>query len=226
MIGFSEARVFMYFKKALIVCLTGIILQACTPTGPVRLYDDATKTPDQIARVKVPGPVTMLRVDNRKVRSPSKDEGFYELHLDPGVHRLTFEYKLYWGTTIDGMMIVSEPAVITHNFVAGKVYELVYEEPGSLDEADDMARNFQATLVEVGGDARIVSHSNTDLAAVPLYSSGPAAASTPDIAAPMPSAEQAVNEDAVKRLKFWWLMASDAERDEFRKWMKQDMPEF
>jgi uncharacterized protein YccT (UPF0319 family) len=89
-----------------------------------------------------------------------------------------------------------------------------------------MASNFQATLVEVGGDARIVSHSTTDLAAVPLYSSGPAATSTPDIAAPMPGAEQAVNEDAVKRLKFWWLMASDAERDEFRKWMKQDMPEF
>ena len=34
-------------------------------------------------------------------------------------------------------------------------------------------------------------------------------------------ADTATREDAVKRLKFWWLMANEAERERFRRWMKQ-----
>ena len=34
------------------------------------------------------------------------------------------------------------------------------------------------------------------------------------------NAENAVHEDSVKRLKFWFLMANEKERKLFKKWMK------
>jgi uncharacterized protein YccT (UPF0319 family) len=39
-------------------------------------------------------------------------------------------------------------------------------------------------------------------------------------AQPLPSADTAVKEDTVKRLKFWWLMSNESEREEFKRWMK------
>lgn len=216
----------MNFKNVLLVFLAGILLQACTPTGPVKFYEGAARPAGQIARVKVPGPITVLEIDGREIRSPSTDEGFYELQLPPGAHRLTFRYELYWGSSVSGMIIKSDPVEINHNFAAGKVYELVYEKPASEDEAYTLADDFKATLVETDGSTRIVSRSPDERSVLPPPSTGAITTRTPVVANPMPGAQEAVNEDAVKRLKFWWLMADEAERDAFRKWIQQDIPEF
>ena len=204
-----------------------MFISACAPSGPVKFYDGATRSPGEIARVRVPGPITVLEIDGRKINSPSQEEGFYELHLPPGNHRITFKYELYWGSADSGLMIKSDPSEVSYDFAAGKVYELVYQKPTSEDEAFTMASDFQATLVESDGGARIASHS-PDQRPLPVVSSAPtpSAAQTPVVASPLPNANQAVSEDAVKRLKFWWLMAGEKEREEFRKWMQNEMPSF
>ncbi len=211
----------MNFKNVLFLFLAVILLQACAPTGPVKFYEGMTRPAGQIARVKVPGPITALEIDGRKIHSPFTEEGFYELHLPPGAHRLIFKYELYWGSADSGMIIKSDPIEFNHNFAAGKVYELVYKKPASEDEAYTMANDFQATLVDADGSTRVVSRSLDERTVAPASFSEPATTKTP-VANLMPSAEQAVNEDAVKHLKFWWLMTDEAERDEFRKWIQQE----
>ncbi|MDR9436608.1 MAG: DUF2057 family protein [Thiohalophilus sp.] len=184
----------------------------------------------EIALVKVPGPITTLAIDGRDIRAPSKEEGFYELHLSPGQHTLSFKYELYWGSSDSGMMIKSSPTEVQAHFRAGQVYELRYERPESEDEAFTMASDFQATLVERSGGQRIAATPSDEYPsgitnAEPVVPETPAPAQT-QASGSLPDANQAVNEDAVKRLKFWWLMADETEREAFRQWMQQDMPNF
>ncbi|MFO8025236.1 DUF2057 family protein [Thiohalophilus sp.] len=213
-----------------------LLLTACAPTGPVKFYNGPEKPLSEIALVKVPGPITTLAIDGRDIRAPSREEGFYELHLSPGQHTLHFKYELYWGSPDAGMLIKSRPTEVQAHFKAGQVYELRYDEPESEDEAFTMASDFQATLVERDSGKRIAATPSDEYPSgitntQPVVPETPAPAPVPTrnqnlTSGVLPDADQAVNEDAVKRLKFWWLMADDAEREAFRKWMQQNMPSF
>lgn len=220
----------MNWRTLTSLLLTTVLLAACAPTGPVKFYNGPEKPLSEIARVRVPGPITTLAIDGRDIRAPSKESGFYELHLSPGRHTLSFKYELYWGPADAGMLIKSSPTEVQAHFKAGQVYELRYDKPESEDEAFTMASDFQATLVERGSGRRIAATPSDE------YPSGitnaeavvpNTPATTPaQTSGSLPSADQATNEDAVKRLKFWWLMADEKEREEFRKWMQQNMPSF
>ncbi len=220
----------MNWRTLLSLGLASLLLTACAPTGPVKFYNGPEKPMSEIALVRVPGPITTLAIDGRDIRAPSKEEGFYELHLSPGRHTLSFKYELYWGSSDSGMMIKSSPTEVQANFRAGQVYELRYDKPESEDEAFTMASDFQATLVERGSGQRIAATPSDEYPsgitnAEPVVPETPAPAQTQASGA-LPDADQAVKENAVKRLKFWWLMADEAEREAFRKWMQQDMPNF
>lgn len=210
----------MNFKNVLFLFLAVILLQACNPTGPVKFYEGVTRPDDQIARVKVPDPITVLEIDGRKIQPAFKEEGFYELHLLPGSHRLIFKYELYWGSADSGMIIKSDPIAINHSFAAGKIYEIIYDKPASEDEAYTMANDFQATLVDADGSTRVVSRPLNERPVTPHSFNVSATTKTTVAANPMPCTKQAVNEDAVELLKSLWLMADEAEREEFRKWIQ------
>lgn len=217
----------MYWRPFILILFIAL-LSACAPKGPVKFYEGATKPPSEIARVKVPGPITTLEIDGREINSPSQQKGFYELHLMPGYHRITFKYELYWEfETVDGgALYKSAPRELAYNFAAGKVYELVFKNPTSEYEALTMVGDFQATLADADGTKLVVSYDPDKPPVETAATRELAANQTPVVANPMPSAEQASHEDAVKRLKFWWLMASEKEREEFRQWMQTDMPNF
>ncbi|TDY04136.1 DUF2057 family protein [Thiohalophilus thiocyanatoxydans] len=220
----------MNWRTLLSLGLASLLLSACAPSGPVKFYSGPEKSPGEIARVKVPGPITVTAIDDSKISAPSQDEGFYELHLPPGRHTLTLKYELYWGSGSDGMLVKSSPTDIRAEFSAGRVYELRYAEPGDEDEAFSLANDFQATLVETGSGTRIAATASEEYPsgltnAEPVVRDAPTATPAPADGS-LPSADQAANEDAVKRLKFWWLMADEKEREAFRKWMQQDMPNF
>ncbi|MGD8547296.1 MAG: DUF2057 family protein [Thiohalophilus sp.] len=214
----------------LLLLILSTLLAGCTPIGPVKFYDGPDRAENEIARVKVPGPITMKSIDGRKIDAPSIEDGFYELHLLPGQHTLNFEYALVWGSAVSSIMIKSDERRITSDFAAGQVYELTYDEPKSENEAFDLASDFKATLVAVDGSTQVASQgvaTNHSSGILPFAASEtPVVDTTAATPAPMPNAEQASREDAVKRLKFWWLMASEKEREEFRQWMQTDMPNF
>jgi len=218
----------MNWRTLTSLLLATLLLTACAPTGPVKFYSGADKPKSEIALVRVPGPITITRIDGREVRVPSQEEGFYELHLLPGRHTLTFKYELYWGAADAGMLLKSKPTTIQAEFRTDRVYELRYDEPRNESEAFSLASDFQATLVEADSGIRVAATASDE------YPSGftnaePVVRDTPvptPVGGALPTADQAANEDAVKRLKFWWLMADEAEREAFRKWMQQEMPNF
>ena len=212
---------------AIVVFLSSSLLTACA-TGPVKFYPEQSLPPEQIVRVVVPGPITVKSIDGREVDAPSQEHGFYELHLSPGHHLIAFTYEMFWGDGTSGMYLKSALTAVETTFVAGKVYTINYTEPKNQDEAWTLSNNFHAKLVEPSTKQEIASYkfNNVNLLAMDRVAgqkSSPAesTATTSQIKSEqIMSADVAVSEDAVKRLKYWWLMANEKERQEFTTWMK------
>ena len=219
----------MKYRASLLIVFSACSLMACSATGPVRFYQGPPLTKDKLAIVSVPGPITVLSIDGQKVRSPSQETGHYELQLKPGHHLIAFRYELYWGTNDTGMMVKSKQTGVDTVFAAGKTYEIRYKVPRNADEAYNYLTDFSATLLDRSSGQQLSSYEidNLDatLAAKKINADMPASAQlantapAPTSTAPI-TADSAVKEDPLKRLKFWWLMANENERKQFSEWMK------
>lgn len=214
-----------------------VLLQACNSVpGPQHIYAGQPQAENKIAHLRIPAAITLTKIDNKTIKVPSIEEGYYDIFLLPGVHRIDFKYELVWGDNVSSMLIHSDEVGIESRFYAGKIYELTYKVPTDQDEAYHMAmvNEFKAHLVEKGTDRVVASRSVSELnefslgganvmtnRITPNTPGAVAAESSSTVTAPVGmDADTAAREDAVKRLKFWWLMANDKERKQFKEWMK------
>lgn len=223
-------------QRIFLLLVSLLWLQACsTVSGPVHFYSGQPRPNSETARLRVPGPITVKKIDGREVDVPFKDEGFYEIYLLPGLHRVDFKYELYWGDATSGMLVDSDVVGVETRFYAGMNYELTYPVPEELEEAYQMAAEFKAKLLEKETGRQVASRTTAELnefriktpivvssgeATQPKDNRVPIAASTGVTAPTDINADTAVREDTVKRLKFWWLMANEDERNRFKEWMK------
>lgn len=216
-----------------ILVLLFILLQGCNSvTGPVHFYSGQALPDTDTAHLEVPAAITVTSIDGKKVKVPSKEEGFYDIYLLPGLHRIEFKYELVWGDNTSDMLIRSDVVGIETRFYAGKSYELVYRVPSDEDEAYELAvtNEFKADLLEKDTGRKVASRSISKLNQFRLPVDN-----VPQVPAINPQAKPATGgvttpkgvdantasrEDAVKRLKFWWLMANEDEKKQFRKWME------
>jgi len=222
-------------QRIFLLLVSLLWLQACTVSGPVHFYSGQPRPISETARLRVPGPITVKKIDGKEVDVPLQDEGFYEIFLLPGLHRVDFKYDLYWGDATSGMLVDSDVVGVETRFYAGMNYDLTYPVPEDEEEAYKMANKFKATLLEKETSRQVASRTTAELNefrinTANVYSSGvatqpkdngaPTAESTGVMALKDIKADNAVRQDTVKRLKFWWLMANEEERNRFKEWMK------
>lgn len=223
----------MKYRVLIPACLFAIFVSACSATGPVRFYQGPPKPTDQVGVVIVPAALNVRSIDGRAVNSPSKDSGTYQLQLLPGHHLIAFRYEMSWGDNTISRMIRSDEVGVDTVFNAGTTYKLEYKVPHSMEEAYDVARHFSATLVNDQTGEKYASFDIENLNAaliargiiktknqVPLAQNNAATHTHAEAANMTSMADKAVNQDPVKRLKFWWLMANKKQRKEFSDWMK------
>ena len=119
----------------------------------------------ETARIKIPAAITVVNIDGKEAKVPSKDDGFYDIYLLPGVHRIDFKYELAWGDNVSGMLIRSDVVGVESRFYAGMQYELTYPVPGGQEEAYEMAMatEFRAKLIEQKTGRQVPSRSVTEL---------------------------------------------------------------
>lgn len=204
-------------------------------SGPVHFYSGQPRPNSETAQLRIPGPITVKKIDGREVKVPSIEDGFYEIYLLPGRHRIDVKYELNWGGDVSGMFVKSDVVSVETQFSAGMNYELTYPIPQNEDEAYDMSLKFKATLLEKKTGRLVASRTMAEFGAFNINT--PIAVSTKEttrsknnsvpIAASaivkVPAdinADTVAREDSVKRLKFWWLIANEKERKRFEKWMK------
>jgi uncharacterized protein YccT (UPF0319 family) len=206
-------------------------LAACSTSGPVHFYSGEPRPASQTAHVIVPGPITVFAIDGKKVDVPSQEDGSYNIYLLPGVHRIDFRYELYWGSAVSGMIVQSDKVGVETRFAAGKTYEIKYPVPNDETDAHELAANFKASLIERETGRQVAARPVEQLDAhgvktalvQPSKPAQPVSSPEPSHTSAPPAgidAATAAHEDAVKRLKFWWLMASPEERAQFKGWMK------
>lgn len=228
----------MKLRQILLILFLVSGLQACASvSGPVHFYSGQPRSGSETARLKIPAAITVTSIDGKEIKVPSKEQGFYEIFLLPGLHRIDFKYELSWGDNESGMLIHSDVVGVESRLYAGKTYDLVYRVPADMEEAYDMtaASEFKARLVEQGTGRQVMSRPVSELDKFKLTAVNepgnmevspqvvaPVAPEKPaEILAPKGmNADTAAREDTVKRLKFWWLMANEKERQQFRDWMK------
>ena len=223
--------------RIFLILFSLIWLQACTlVSGPVHFYSGQPRNNSETARLSIPGPITVTKIDGKKVDVPSIDEGFYEIYLLPGIHRIDFKFEQNWGDSLDGMLIKSDVVGVESRFFAGMNYELTYPIPEGEDEAFEMSLQFKAKLLETKTGRQVASRSiaelnefrirapitrNNEDTIQPKVKPIPIAASTGGVTVPADiNADTAVAKDTVKRMKFWWLMANEEERKRFKQWIK------
>ncbi len=219
----------MSYRTLSLLLFSSVLLMACSATGPVKFYSGPALPKDQLAIVVVPAAITVLSIDGKDVKSPSKETGTYEVQLTPGHHLIAFRYELFWGPIDAGMLVKSKLIGVDARFEAGKTYELRYKVPRDYEQATNYLSEFHARLIDVNSGQQYESYKIRNLDAIVAAKLGnttaPASAqmtktvTTPAVT-PQLSADTAVNEDPVKRLKFWWLMANKQQRQEFTEWMK------
>lgn len=215
--------------------ITVLSIQSCSVSGPVHNYPGDPRQKSEIARVRIPAPITVEKIDGKKIDVPSNESGYYDIYLLPGLHRLDFKYELYWGDGTSGSIVESDDVAIETLFNAGMTYKMTYPTPTDEEEAFWMANDFKAKLLELETGRQVASRkpgelNRQDVKTTLVYgnntadqpqSSPPAVAASTGITPPQGiDADTAAREDAVRRLKFWWMMADEAERKRFQQWIK------
>ena len=127
-------------------------------SGPVHFYEGAPRPDNETAKILVPGPITVEKIDGKEVDVPSIEEGHYEIYLLPGVHRIDFRYELFWGDPISGMMVTTDDEAFETLFNAGTVYKITYTPPKDAEEAYWLTGSINARLIESETNRKVESH--------------------------------------------------------------------
>jgi len=212
-----------------------VLLSSCAGNGNVIETSGTPLLPDAaVARVTIPNALTLLTVNGEKVPA-SRSRDSYQVRLVPGPRRLRIAYEEDWGKASDYDWVYSDHVVeVVLTARAGVVYRMGYPVPANRSAARRLAGDLRVWIDEPDG-TRVESRQVTahGLPLTRLISIGAAASApdAPDTAAAAVAAapggdkvDQAeallAEQDALQRLKLWWKLASDAQRQQFQAWIE------
>lgn len=224
-----------------------VVLAGCGTTfKSVQTWEGPSAERNQIAILEKPGSVKVLSVNGQEMDNFLMDDIELNYELLPGQNTVVFSYKTIWakkGVVEDGeskvTVIETDPQQVVINAQAGETYSFVLPEPQTQREAERIAENFQATIVNA--NSRQVAQSTDYVAPEPqlptLNASGqqvaPAPAQAPTTrtsaatgaaagaagAATVPPAANGL--PTLEGLKLLWERASTEEKKDFLRWAFQ-----
>jgi hypothetical protein len=181
----------------------------CASTKVYRAYEGPARDPDVVAGLVASYKIDLLRVDGERKHFFFIDTLEYRVELLPGAHELELRY--YDPGDIDSPsrdpLYRSDPVQLAFEAQAGHTYRVNYELPR---EAGGMARKFQVWIDDVTGPKPV------SVSSIPQAHPAPTEPAAPDAVAPqnLPPAS------TLEQLKKAWPQASDAERQEFMKYIR------
>ena len=202
-----------------------------TSTGLVQVYDGPQRPENEVVTLVVPAALEVLAVDGEEIKIPYFGGNDYKLHLLPGPHTLEVFYKESWGGPTSSGVVVSDVSMFRFEAQAGDVYLLQHDGPKNLVTASRFSDKPRIWLLDPGTGRRLQPYATEKyipalLRAMRKYEAGnqAAAAAAPQVS-PAASAEDVVmQQDALKRLQFWWKIASAKDRKAFKDWLGKGAP--
>ena len=242
-------KIFLDLHRYLIMVIMFVLLVSCANVNsPVRAYAGAKRPDADIARFLVSSSLEVLVIDGKKLEVPYLPGSQYELEVLPGDHVLKVVYAELWGDPTTSEHVTSDAFYFKISTTANAVYEVKHNGPEDLVDTDfthlseikiwieqpktgqtihaanvtaygsAITRAFQPSANEQevysGMQMSAVQHS-TPTTVQSNQDSVPSATSTL-------TAEQVISQqDALDRLKFWWKLANEKQREVFKTWTEQ-----
>lgn len=214
---FSVARV----RLSLMAIVALALITGCSSgMSRVQTWEGSIDNAGQVAVISAPGAINVREVNGRPMTTFLVDDLAVEYELIPGENRVVFNYKTIWSKAErveDGeskVHIVETPRqTLTLNAEPGETYRFDFEKPGTRQQAEALAQNFSATLVDSSGQAVATSSpwaeadSRKVVTRTPVPDSGQTRA---------PADGPAVT--TLEQLKALWGDASEEEKREFLRW--------
>lgn len=211
--------------------LSGIILllSACASDFGVQKLYRGPKVPDSdIAKIHVPGDIDVVRVDEKSIVTLFSGDPT-EIQVLPGEHKIVLRYYQIWEVRNDLTKIISDPVAKTLTVQAGRSYQVEHDSPKSVTSAESYARNFDFTIREIGSLASVQTGSSASKtpqnaavagAVTTVVAASPNTSDSAGSNPPNRSEKNAAVRPPLDQLKYWWGQASDADRQNFRRWIQ------
>ena len=225
--------------STVLLCAAVLGAGACSShTGPVQVYDGPKLPSQEVVKLIALSSLEVLAVDEKEIDLPYFSGKHYEMELLPGSRKLKVIYRETWGTPdSSSVLVVSDASLFQWNAKAGAAYLLKHDGPADTEQVDDFRKLPNIWLVDPETGRRIEPYAREKYGApvVRMFrksalsdTASAADARKQPSAGTMGSALQAedivMQQDALKRLKFWWKMADERDRKAFREWMGTESP--
>lgn len=132
--------------RSLLVVVVACLLAACAQQGPVKLYSGAEQPSGQVVLVEMPYSLEVLNINGQPVPAANRMTGNRDrkLELQPGKYRINayFENGYDIGGGLSHEIVRTPSATFMIDGQAGEVWQLGFEEPQNLAEAQAMKDNF------------------------------------------------------------------------------------
>ncbi|MFE8072834.1 DUF2057 family protein [Marinobacteraceae bacterium S3BR75-40.1] len=217
----------------LALCLS--LLAGCASMGgAVKTWKGDDIAEDQAAMLHAPEDIEVLSVNGRKMASYLLDNIAVDYQLKPGPTVVTFRYRAVWATgkasaDKDGtsvQKVQSDRLQVRFEAAAGADYEFAFSRPGNRKDAQVMAENFSARLVNE--DNTVVARSTAYQAPQPVAEESTSqtavsASASSGAVAPSPVPQNAQGEPlpTLEALQLLWNRASKEDKKTFLRWAFQ-----
>ncbi|HBT57468.1 DUF2057 family protein [Halopseudomonas aestusnigri] len=234
-----------------LLCLAAAaLLSACAQQAPVKLYSGAEQPASQVLVVEMPNTLEVLNINGQPAPEANRMVGnsTRQLELQPGKYQVSayFENGYDVGGGLSHEIVRTRSATFIIDGKAGETWRLEFDEPKTLQQAQEMEDNFEGYAVNTRTGERVASQpgpryvsmlgqvfgagsgmvATQDHGIAPIGAAPQATAQVP-MAVPTPSQAaapaQTLPHDAstLATLKQIYLMLSPESRDAFLEWAAQ-----
>lgn len=215
-------------RGVLVLLLAGLVLSGCSHSlTRVQTWDGEAVRDSEVAVLQAPSTVRVLSVNGREMSRFLVDDIAVEYQLLAGNTTVVFTYRTIWARPTGARageprvdVVETSPQVLHFESRAGQVYRFELPEAGSRREAEDVAADFRASLVDAGGQ-RVADAEPWVGESAPAVAAGRpvvSRASVERIGRVESTAGSGGPGTVLEQLKGLWGEASEQERRDFLRW--------
>lgn len=197
-----------------LLCLALFMLSACSSGKIVKTYEGDDRAADQIAVLTAPENIRVVAIDGTKMPTYMLSGITTDYGLLPGEHVIEFEYEGVWAISrpdSEGRKskeVVSPPREARITVAPGQAFTFRFDRPEDLNEAEALAADFKAEIVDAAGGVVANSTVKTE-----------AAVAVQNAALPNNNATAPVSK--LEALKTLWATMSAEDKKAFLSWAFQ-----
>lgn len=216
---FAVFKKFRWLSAASVLVLT---LAGCSSTmSRVQTWQGEPMEASRVAVLKVPGSIQVAQVNGRNMSNFLMDDLALDYELLPGDNQVVFTYKTIWaksGVVRNGEskvhVVETAPQAVTFQARAGEIYRFDVDQPSSRQEAEVLAENFTARIVDNSGTLVAQASPHDPSANKPRLATRALASAGAGEAAAVAGGDL----ETLEALKVLWENASEDDKRAFLRW--------